>query len=86
MSYDLIHYYLHHGAPKAGTYFYLLKRIHNYHHFSHHELGKIIFVFEILNKFTVKLYFLGFGISCKLWDYIFGTTICLRKLTKPIEW
>lgn len=66
MSYDLIHYYLHHGAPKAGTYFYLLKRIHNYHHFSHHELG--------------------FGISCKLWDYIFGTTICLRKLTKPIEW
>lgn len=41
MSYDLIHYYLHHGAPKAGTYFYLLKRIHNYHHFSHHELGML---------------------------------------------
>ncbi|XP_031772416.1 LOW QUALITY PROTEIN: fatty acid 2-hydroxylase [Apis florea] len=88
MSYDLIHYYIHHGAPKAGTYFYLLKRIHNYHHFSHHELGNIelIFVFEILDKFTVKLYSLGFGISSKLWDYVFGTTICLRKLTKPIEW
>lgn len=45
MSYDLIHYYLHHGAPKAGTYFYLLKRIHNYHHFSHHELGMRLFLF-----------------------------------------
>lgn len=59
MSYDLIHYYIHHGAPKAGTYFYLLKRIHNYHHFSHHELGNIelIFVFEILDKFTCKIIF-----------------------------
>ncbi|XP_076297366.1 fatty acid 2-hydroxylase isoform X2 [Lasioglossum baleicum] len=39
LCYDLIHYYLHHGAPKSGSYFYTLKRNHNYHHFSHHELG-----------------------------------------------
>ncbi|XP_017756367.1 PREDICTED: fatty acid 2-hydroxylase [Eufriesea mexicana] len=66
ICYDLIHYYLHHGAPKDGTYMYLLKRSHNYHHFLHHDLG--------------------YGISSKLWDYVFGTNICLRQLTKPIEW
>ncbi|KAK9309606.1 hypothetical protein QLX08_000823 [Tetragonisca angustula] len=64
--YDLTHYYLHHGAPKVGTYMYLMKRNHNYHHFLHHDLG--------------------FGISSKLWDYMFRTNICLRKLAKPIEW
>ncbi|XP_012134991.2 fatty acid 2-hydroxylase isoform X2 [Megachile rotundata] len=66
LCYDLTHYYLHHGAPTFGTYFYNLKRNHNYHHFSHHELG--------------------FGISSKIWDYVFGTSISLRKLLKPIEW
>ncbi|XP_076672211.1 fatty acid 2-hydroxylase [Andrena cerasifolii] len=66
VCYDLMHYYLHHGAPKAGTYLYTMKRNHNYHHFLHHDLG--------------------FGISSKLWDQAFGTTICLRRLTKPIEW
>ncbi|XP_050574298.1 fatty acid 2-hydroxylase isoform X1 [Bombus affinis] len=64
--YDLVHYYLHHGAPKFGTYMYLMKRNHNYHHFLHHDLG--------------------FGITSKLWDYIFRTNICLRQLLKPIEW
>ncbi|KZC14103.1 PREDICTED: fatty acid 2-hydroxylase [Dufourea novaeangliae] len=39
VCYDLIHYYLHHGAPRAGSYLYTMKRNHNYHHFSHHELG-----------------------------------------------
>ncbi|XP_076628636.1 fatty acid 2-hydroxylase isoform X2 [Colletes latitarsis] len=39
VCYDLIHYYLHHGAPKVGTYLYTMKRNHNYHHFLHHELG-----------------------------------------------
>ncbi|XP_076239715.1 fatty acid 2-hydroxylase [Calliopsis andreniformis] len=66
VAYDLTHYYLHHGAPKVGTYLYDMKRNHNYHHFLHHDLG--------------------FGISSILWDHIFGTTICLRQLTKPIEW
>ncbi|XP_066600688.1 fatty acid 2-hydroxylase [Prorops nasuta] len=39
MCYDLMHYYLHYGTPRPGTYFYNMKRNHNYHHFSHHELG-----------------------------------------------
>ncbi|XP_051160541.1 fatty acid 2-hydroxylase [Leptopilina boulardi] len=66
LCYDLMHYYLHHGSPKADTYLYDMKRYHNYHHFSHHDIG--------------------FGISTKLWDYIFETIIHLRRLAKSIEW
>ncbi|XP_015596008.1 fatty acid 2-hydroxylase isoform X2 [Cephus cinctus] len=66
LCYDLIHYYLHYGAPKAETYLYVMKRYHNYHHFSHHQEG--------------------FGISSKLWDYVFGTLITLRQLIRAIEW
>ncbi|XP_018311240.1 fatty acid 2-hydroxylase [Mycetomoellerius zeteki] len=39
LSYDLMHYYLHNGAPMAGSYLYTMKRKHNYHHFVHHEQG-----------------------------------------------
>ncbi|RLU24424.1 hypothetical protein DMN91_002513 [Ooceraea biroi] len=39
LSYDLMHYYLHNGAPKVGSYFYVMKRRHNYHHFLHHNQG-----------------------------------------------
>ncbi|XP_054002790.1 fatty acid 2-hydroxylase [Hylaeus anthracinus] len=46
ICYDLIHYYLHHGSPNDGTYLYTMKRNHNYHHFSHHDLG-----FGISSKF-----------------------------------
>ncbi|KAF7383103.1 hypothetical protein HZH68_014952 [Vespula germanica] len=66
LCYDLTHYYLHYGKPNAKTYFYDLKRYHNYHHFSHHDKG--------------------FGISNKIWDYVFNTSIRLQQLAKPIEW
>ncbi|XP_033226573.1 fatty acid 2-hydroxylase [Belonocnema kinseyi] len=39
LTYDMIHYYLHHGSPKAESYLYKMKRYHNYHHFSHQEIG-----------------------------------------------
>ncbi|EFN62477.1 Fatty acid 2-hydroxylase [Camponotus floridanus] len=39
LCYDLMHYYLHNGAPKAESYFYTMKRRHNYHHFLHHNQG-----------------------------------------------
>lgn len=39
VCYDLTHYYLHHGAPTAGSYLYRMKRSHNYHHFLHHDKG-----------------------------------------------
>lgn len=39
VTYDMIHFYLHHGAPKENTYFYHLKRYHNQHHFAHHDNG-----------------------------------------------
>ncbi|KYN38656.1 Fatty acid 2-hydroxylase [Trachymyrmex septentrionalis] len=39
LGYDLMHYYLHNGAPMAESYLYTMKRKHNYHHFVHHEQG-----------------------------------------------
>ncbi|XP_076268497.1 fatty acid 2-hydroxylase [Rhynchophorus ferrugineus] len=39
VSYDMLHYYLHYGAPKENSYFYNLKRYHNQHHFAHHDSG-----------------------------------------------
>ncbi|KAJ0069501.1 hypothetical protein NL108_008444, partial [Boleophthalmus pectinirostris] len=33
--YDMIHYYLHYGSPKKGSYLYSLKAYHVKHHFEH---------------------------------------------------
>lgn len=64
--YDMIHFYLHNGAPQENSYFYHLKRYHNQHHFAHHENG--------------------FGISCTIWDKVFGTAIKMRQLSMGIKW
>uniref|UniRef100_A0A3Q3A1R5 Fatty acid 2-hydroxylase n=1 Tax=Kryptolebias marmoratus TaxID=37003 RepID=A0A3Q3A1R5_KRYMA len=37
--YDMIHYYLHYGSPKRGTYLYGLKAYHVKHHFEHQKSG-----------------------------------------------
>uniref|UniRef100_UPI00359027ED fatty acid 2-hydroxylase isoform X1 n=1 Tax=Myxine glutinosa TaxID=7769 RepID=UPI00359027ED len=37
--YDLMHYYLHYGAPCRGSYLYHLKVYHVKHHFEHQNLG-----------------------------------------------
>uniref|UniRef100_A0A3Q0RB19 Fatty acid 2-hydroxylase n=1 Tax=Amphilophus citrinellus TaxID=61819 RepID=A0A3Q0RB19_AMPCI len=44
--YDMIHYYLHYGSPKKGSYLYSLKAYHVKHHFEHQKLG-----FGITTKF-----------------------------------
>uniref|UniRef100_A0A1B6DBJ9 Cytochrome b5 heme-binding domain-containing protein n=1 Tax=Clastoptera arizonana TaxID=38151 RepID=A0A1B6DBJ9_9HEMI len=54
VMYDLIHYYLHYGSPKEGTYFYFMKRYHNQHHFVHHNQG-----FGISNNFWDKIFSTG---------------------------
>ncbi|KAL1463609.1 hypothetical protein WDU94_015349 [Cyamophila willieti] len=46
VTYDLIHFYLHYGSPKEGSYLYGMKRYHNQHHFAHYESG-----FGISSKF-----------------------------------
>ncbi|XP_047120122.1 fatty acid 2-hydroxylase [Schistocerca piceifrons] len=46
ISYDLIHYYLHHGSPNPDSYLYEMKRYHNQHHFTEHDNG-----FGISSKF-----------------------------------
>ncbi|CAG5865234.1 unnamed protein product, partial [Menidia menidia] len=37
--YDMIHYYLHYGSPKRGSYLYSLKAYHVKHHFEHQRSG-----------------------------------------------
>uniref|UniRef100_A0A8D2QMS7 Fatty acid 2-hydroxylase n=1 Tax=Zosterops lateralis melanops TaxID=1220523 RepID=A0A8D2QMS7_ZOSLA len=37
--YDMMHYYLHYGSPKKGTYLYGLKAYHVKHHFEHQRSG-----------------------------------------------
>lgn len=37
--YDMIHYYLHYGSPKKGSYLYGLKAYHVKHHFEHQRAG-----------------------------------------------
>ncbi|XP_047531927.1 dihydroceramide fatty acyl 2-hydroxylase FAH2 [Vanessa atalanta] len=37
LIYDMIHYYVHHGSPSDGTYFYAMKRYHSNHHFLNHD-------------------------------------------------
>eukprot|EP00062_Callorhinchus_milii_P018941 gi/632972960/ref/XP_007902915.1/ PREDICTED: fatty acid 2-hydroxylase [Callorhinchus milii] len=53
--YDMVHYYLHYGSPKKGSYLYGLKAYHVKHHFEHQKAG--------------------FGITTRLWDYPFRTSI-----------
>ncbi|XP_064526759.1 fatty acid 2-hydroxylase isoform X1 [Pseudopipra pipra] len=37
--YDMMHYYLHYGSPRKGTYLYGLKAYHVKHHFEHQRSG-----------------------------------------------
>lgn len=37
VTYDMIHYYVHHGSPADGTYLYTMKRYHSNHHFLNHD-------------------------------------------------
>ncbi|NXA90644.1 FA2H hydroxylase, partial [Melanocharis versteri] len=37
--YDMMHYYLHYGSPRKGTYLYGLKAYHVKHHFEHQKSG-----------------------------------------------
>ncbi|XP_059054592.1 fatty acid 2-hydroxylase [Achroia grisella] len=66
LTYDMIHYYVHHGSPEDGTYLYAMKRYHSNHHFVNHDKA--------------------FGISSKMWDYIFKTFVHVRKLGFSLHW
>uniref|UniRef100_A0A8D2J8J8 Fatty acid 2-hydroxylase n=1 Tax=Varanus komodoensis TaxID=61221 RepID=A0A8D2J8J8_VARKO len=41
--YDMMHYYLHYGSPKKGTYLCRLKAYHVKHHFEHQRAGNSVF-------------------------------------------
>ncbi|KAH0821937.1 hypothetical protein GEV33_000854 [Tenebrio molitor] len=77
--YDMIHFYLHYGAPKEGSYFYHLKRYHNQHHFAHHDSGfgiSSVFWDKIFGS-AIKLRRLAMAIKCDV-----GSSKSLRHLTR----
>ncbi|KAG7268140.1 hypothetical protein CRUP_010094 [Coryphaenoides rupestris] len=37
--YDMVHYYLHYGSPRPGSYLYAMKALHVKHHFEHQRAG-----------------------------------------------
>ncbi|XP_068671536.1 fatty acid 2-hydroxylase-like [Montipora capricornis] len=39
VSYDMMHYYLHHGSPTPGSYLHRLKKYHVSHHFEDQQKG-----------------------------------------------
>lgn len=39
VSYDMMHYYLHHGSPTPGSYLHQLKKYHVSHHFEDQQKG-----------------------------------------------
>ena len=39
VSYDMMHYYLHHGSPTPGGYLHRLKKYHVSHHFEDQQKG-----------------------------------------------
>ena len=39
VTYEMTHYYLHHGLPKPGTYLAYLKSYHVAHHYIDHSRG-----------------------------------------------
>lgn len=56
VGYDLIHYYMHHGSPRKGSYLHKLKHYHVLHHFNDPNTGFGIstrfwdFPFNTVNK------------------------------------
>ncbi|XP_050305708.1 fatty acid 2-hydroxylase isoform X2 [Anthonomus grandis grandis] len=64
VTYDMIHFYLHYGAPSEDSYFYHLKRYHNQHHFAHHDSGFGIssILWDKIFGTAIRLRKLGMGI------------------------
>jgi 4-hydroxysphinganine ceramide fatty acyl 2-hydroxylase len=75
ITYDLTHYYLHHGSPSLG-YFQRLKARHMVHHFNDHQIGMPPFAIDEpipkphLTDFRIVV---GYGLSSSLWDIILDT-------------
>ena len=39
IAYDMLHYYVHHGSPRPGSYLAELKSYHTAHHYINPNLG-----------------------------------------------
>ncbi|XP_068624772.1 uncharacterized protein Fa2h [Battus philenor] len=64
LCYDMIHYYLHHCSPSAGSYLYEMKRYHSNHHFLNHDkaFGITSKIWDRVFKTFVHVKRLGFSL------------------------
>ncbi|KAJ8724590.1 hypothetical protein PYW08_016064 [Mythimna loreyi] len=64
LTYDMIHYYVHHGAPRDGTYLYTMKRYHSNHHFINHDkaFGISSSIWDHVFRTFVRVKKLGFSL------------------------
>ncbi|CAG9787404.1 unnamed protein product [Diatraea saccharalis] len=64
LAYDMIHYYVHHGSPRDGTYLYTMKRYHSNHHFVNHDkaFGISSQIWDYVFKTYVHIKKLGFSL------------------------
>ncbi|KAJ0177642.1 hypothetical protein K1T71_006515 [Dendrolimus kikuchii] len=64
LTYDMIHYYVHHGSPNDGTYLYAMKRYHSNHHFVNHDkaFGISSKIWDYAFKTFVRVKKLGFSL------------------------
>ncbi|XP_026330467.1 dihydroceramide fatty acyl 2-hydroxylase FAH2 [Hyposmocoma kahamanoa] len=64
LTYDMIHYYVHHGSPKDGTYLYAMKRYHSNHHFVNYDkaYGISSKIWDHVFKTVVQVRTLGFSL------------------------
>jgi len=73
VCYDMIHYYLHYGSPRKGSYFDSLRGYHVRHHFESPHLGKLR---RMLHSRKMRYVVSGCCLVC----YVIG---CVAA--KPIE-
>ncbi|RVE50199.1 hypothetical protein evm_005222 [Chilo suppressalis] len=64
LAYDMIHYYVHHGSPRNGSYLYTMKRYHSNHHFVNHDkaFGISSKIWDHIFKTYVHIRKLGFSL------------------------
>jgi 4-hydroxysphinganine ceramide fatty acyl 2-hydroxylase len=67
--YDCMHYALHH--TRLPQYMAEMKRYHLAHHYKSEYLRHI----DIVIPLTVADFELGFGVTSKIWDYVFNTVL-----------
>lgn len=73
MLYDCMHYALHH--TRLPQYMAEMKRYHLAHHYKSEYSPTLPFTEDEEYQLTDTDFELGFGVTSKIWDYVFNTVL-----------